>query len=53
MIAIDLGMVDSSLATVGEIVGLVPSAALTQTAEYFLQLEGFTAGQILEQKLAE
>ena len=36
-----------------EIVGLVPSAALTQTAEYFLQLEGFTAGQILEQKLAE
>ncbi|MSO35072.1 MAG: glutamate formimidoyltransferase [Acidobacteria bacterium] len=36
-----------------EIVGLVPSAALTQTAEYFLQLEGFTAGQILENKLAE
>ena len=36
-----------------EIVGLVPSAALTQTAEYFLQLEGFTAAQILEQKLAE
>ena len=36
-----------------EIVGLVPSAALTQTAEYFLQLEGFTAGQILEKKLAE
>jgi len=36
-----------------EIVGLVPSAALTQTAEYFLQLEGFSSGQILEQKLAE
>ena len=36
-----------------EIVGLVPSAALTQTAEYFLQLKGFTAGQILEQKLVE
>ena len=36
-----------------EIVGLVPAAALTQTAEYFLQLEGFTAGQILEKKLAE
>ena len=36
-----------------EIVGLVPSAALTQTAEYFLRLEGFTTGQILEKKLAE
>jgi glutamate formiminotransferase len=36
-----------------EIVGLVPSAALTQTAEYFLQLEGFTTNQILEKKLAE
>jgi glutamate formiminotransferase len=34
-----------------EIVGLVPSAALTQTAEYFLRLEGFSAGQILENKL--
>jgi glutamate formiminotransferase len=34
-----------------EIVGLVPSAALTQTAEYFLQLEGFSSGQILENKL--
>jgi glutamate formiminotransferase len=36
-----------------EIVGLVPSAALTQTAEYFLRLEGFSANQILEKKLAE
>jgi glutamate formiminotransferase / 5-formyltetrahydrofolate cyclo-ligase len=36
-----------------EIVGLVPSAALTQTAEYFLQLEGFSARQILEKKLEE
>jgi glutamate formiminotransferase / 5-formyltetrahydrofolate cyclo-ligase len=36
-----------------EIVGLVPSAALTQTAEYFLQLEGFSSDQILEKKLAE
>jgi glutamate formiminotransferase len=36
-----------------EIVGLVPSAALTQTAEYFLQLEGFSADQILEKKLAD
>jgi len=34
-----------------EIVGLVPAAALTQTAEYFLQLEGFSAGQVLENKL--
>ncbi len=34
-----------------EIVGLVPSAALTQAAEYFLQLEGFSAGQVLENKL--
>lgn len=36
-----------------EIVGLVPSAALTQTAEYFLQLEGFSKEQILEKKLEE
>ena len=34
-----------------EIVGLVPSAALLQTAEYFLQLEGFSANQVLENKL--
>lgn len=34
-----------------EIVGLVPSAALTQTAEYFLRLEGFSSAQILENKL--
>jgi glutamate formiminotransferase len=34
-----------------EVVGLVPSAALTQTAEYFLRLEGFSSGQILENKL--
>jgi glutamate formiminotransferase len=36
-----------------EIVGLVPSAALTQAAEYFLQLEGFSPDQILERKLQE
>ena len=35
-----------------EIVGLVPAAALMQTAEYFLQLEGFTPGQVLENKLS-
>jgi glutamate formiminotransferase len=34
-----------------EIVGFVPSAALTQTAEYFLQLEGFSSGQVLETAL--
>jgi glutamate formiminotransferase / 5-formyltetrahydrofolate cyclo-ligase len=34
-----------------EIVGLVPAAALTQTAEYFLQLEGFSSAQVLENKL--
>lgn len=36
-----------------EIVGLVPSAALTQAAEYFLRLEGFSSAQILEKKLEE
>jgi glutamate formiminotransferase len=34
-----------------EIVGLVPASALLQTAEYYLQLEGFSAGQVLENKL--
>jgi glutamate formiminotransferase len=34
-----------------EIVGLVPAAALLQAAEYYLQLEGFKAGQVLENKL--
>ena len=34
-----------------EIVGLVPAAALVATAEYFLQLEGFKADQVLETKL--
>ncbi|HVL65683.1 MAG TPA: glutamate formimidoyltransferase [Vicinamibacterales bacterium] len=34
-----------------EIVGLVPSAALTATAEYYLQIEGFSADQVLENKL--
>ncbi|MGE0042823.1 MAG: glutamate formimidoyltransferase [Vicinamibacterales bacterium] len=35
-----------------EIVGLVPSAALVQAAEYYLQLEGFSGDQVLEKKLA-
>ena len=34
-----------------EIVGLVPSAALVATAEYFLQLEGFKREQVLETRL--
>ncbi|MBM3819944.1 MAG: glutamate formimidoyltransferase [Acidimicrobiia bacterium] len=34
-----------------EIIGLVPSAALTATAAHFLQLERFTSDQILETKL--
>jgi glutamate formiminotransferase len=34
-----------------EIVGLVPAAALTQSAEFYLQLAGFSAQQVLENKL--
>jgi len=34
-----------------EIVGLIPSAALNAAAEYYLQIEGFSADQVLEQKL--
>jgi glutamate formiminotransferase / 5-formyltetrahydrofolate cyclo-ligase len=34
-----------------EIVGLVPSAALTAAAEFYLQIEGFKAEQVLENKL--
>jgi glutamate formiminotransferase len=34
-----------------EIVGLVPSAALLQVAEFYLQLDGFSPGQVLENKL--
>jgi glutamate formiminotransferase len=34
-----------------EIVGLVPSAALNDTAAYFLRLEGFSKDQVLENKL--
>jgi glutamate formiminotransferase len=30
---------------------LVPSAALTSAAEFYLQLEGFKSGQVLETKL--
>jgi glutamate formiminotransferase len=34
-----------------EIVGLVPAAALQQCAEYYLQLDGFSSNQVLENKL--
>jgi glutamate formiminotransferase len=34
-----------------EIVGLVPSAALLGAAEFYLQIAGFTSGQVLENKL--
>jgi glutamate formiminotransferase len=34
-----------------EVVGLIPSAALVSTAEFYLQLERFSDGQILENKL--
>jgi glutamate formiminotransferase len=34
-----------------EIVGLVPSAALTATAAWYLQLEGFSGDQVLENQL--
>jgi glutamate formiminotransferase / 5-formyltetrahydrofolate cyclo-ligase len=36
-----------------EIVGLVPSAALTAAAEFYLQIDGFTADQVLEHKLRQ
>jgi len=36
-----------------EIVGLVPSAALVDAAAYYLQLEGFSATQVLENKLRQ
>jgi len=36
-----------------EIVGLVPSEALTDTARFYLQLHGFKNDQILERKLYE
>jgi glutamate formiminotransferase / 5-formyltetrahydrofolate cyclo-ligase len=36
-----------------EVVGLIPQAALLQAAEYYLQLEGFSANQVLENKLRE
>jgi glutamate formiminotransferase / 5-formyltetrahydrofolate cyclo-ligase len=34
-----------------EIVGLVPAAALNGAAEFYLQIEGFKADQVLENRL--
>jgi glutamate formiminotransferase len=34
-----------------ELVGLIPSAALTSTAEYYLQIADFAPSQVLENKL--
>ena len=36
-----------------EIVGLVPMAAIVDTAEYYLGLENFSIGQVLESKIME
>jgi glutamate formiminotransferase len=36
-----------------EVVGLIPSAALVRSAEFYLQLERFTDDQILEKKLRD
>jgi glutamate formiminotransferase / 5-formyltetrahydrofolate cyclo-ligase len=36
-----------------EIVGLIPSAALHAAAEYYLQIDGFKADQVLENKLRQ
>ena len=36
-----------------EIVGLIPSAALTGAAAWYLQVEGFNEGQVLENKLRQ
>jgi glutamate formiminotransferase len=35
-----------------EIVGLVPKAALDMTADYFFQLDSFSQGQVLENRIA-
>ena len=36
-----------------EVVGLLPADALFDTAAYYLQLQGFTASQVLETRIAE
>ena len=37
----------------GEVIGLIPMAALVDTAAYYLGLEDFSIGQVLEAKLME
>ena len=37
--------------TGSEIIGLAPMNALIDTAEYYLQLEGFSKAQVLENRL--
>ena len=39
--------------TGSEIVGLVPSDALVETARHFLRLEGFDVSKVLERRLEE
>jgi glutamate formiminotransferase len=36
-----------------EIVGLVPSEALMDAADHYLQLEGFSPSQVLERRIRE
>jgi glutamate formiminotransferase / 5-formyltetrahydrofolate cyclo-ligase len=36
-----------------EVVGLIPQAALVQAAEYYLQIEGFSGRQVLENRLRD
>jgi glutamate formiminotransferase len=36
-----------------EVVGLVPMAALIQSAEYYLQIEKFSMEQVLEKRIWE
>ncbi len=37
----------------GEVIGLVPMAALVDAASYYLGLENFSISQVLEAKLME
>ncbi len=36
-----------------EVVGLIPNEALVDAARFYLQLDGFSSDQILENRLAE
>jgi glutamate formiminotransferase/formiminotetrahydrofolate cyclodeaminase len=52
LVAREAGRFGVSVAS-SEIVGLLPQAALNACADYFLRLEGFSANQILENRLAD